>query len=153
MAFEEVAVNPDEMGGNFYQFKDLGQTLEGYYTSTGPSTSQYAKPGDLRVVVATKEGFKTVDPLPAHLKASIVKAQSEGKLKPGCKIKMKLASHKPIPGQEKPMGLFSVMIDPEVTPLALKLIASAPAAPAPTQQPPAQQPQPKPTVEKDPFDF
>jgi hypothetical protein len=152
MAFEEVAVDPESMGGEFYQFKDIGQTLKGYFASQGPSTSKFAKAGDYRYMFATKEGFKVVDPAPAHLNASLKAAIASGKLKPGCQVIIKMSGSKPT-DKGNPLGLFSVMIDPEVTPLALKLIASAPPPLAPQPQQPTQPKAPPAADPSDPFNF
>jgi hypothetical protein len=164
MAYEDVTVNPDEMGGDFVQFKDNGQELEGLFVGAGPSTSQFAaeRPGQChRYTILVREvpagggqplmKAKIVDPAPTHLEASLQRALSNGKLKQGCKIKIRVTGSKPT-GKGNPMMLFDVKVDSEVNPAALKAITGIAAQQQASAPPPQPKPQPPPApVEADPF--
>lgn len=163
MAFEDVSVPEDQIGGpgEFYQFKDVSQTLEAVFASQSKSTSKYAKEGDHRYVFVGSKDPATgkprvliLDPAPTHLEMSLNRALEAGKLKVGAKVQIKHT--KVLPPKDPTqsgMKLFSVAVDlSSATPTMLEAIKKALAGvPAPAAAAPPPPPPPPAPANDDPF--
>lgn len=159
MGFKTIKVTEEEErefagggGGAYVKLAAVGEQLAGIYLSRKPSGGQYAKPGDMDYSFLRKGAdgqFETVQfTPPRNAKAAINKAEKSGmKIVPGVKFLIKLTGQRTLDGYEKPMGVFEVQIDDEVTPAALATIAkyapssASSAAPAAAAAPPAPKPQ------------
>lgn len=140
MAFVEVEAD-EGSGGEFVQFKAIGETLQGVYMDNTPSTGQYAKPGDktFRFLCRSADGkfaIKLVDG-PSNIQNKLKRSEREGTLKQGSVVQMKYTNDVPT-DKGSPMRVVKLMVDPDVKPAALELLKKhgATAAKAKTQTKP-----------------
>lgn len=146
MAFKtyELDESDRQTPGSFFNFKNVGDVLQGYYVDKSPSRSNYAKEGDvdMRFVVIKPDKTKEIvklSPVAYDVRKKLEKAEKAGDLKQGALCRMKLAKLVQVPGYTKPVWNFEVMVDPEVKPAiaeGVKKMAAAPvAAPKPSTPP------------------
>jgi hypothetical protein len=139
MAFVEVEAD-EGAGGEFVQFKAIGEAVQGVYMDSAPSTGQYAKPGDktFRFLCRAADGkgmvVKLVDG-PVNIQNKLKKAEREGLLKQGAVVQMKYKNDVPT-DKGNPMKVIGLMVDPEVKPAALEALKKHGAAPAPKKSAP-----------------
>lgn len=135
MAYKEVTVEQGEGGGgDFFQFTAIGDKLTGIFAGTSASTSKYAKPGDLRYNVLTREGMKSLDPAPTDAARKLAKGARDGELKPGCLVMMTYTGDRDV-GQPTKMKQIKTLIDPEVKPASVEMLKKHAATPPKPKQP------------------
>lgn len=122
MAYKTIDEPEQGSGGKFFQFKAIGDAIEGYFAGTSVSTSQFAKEKDEAYTFLTKDGLVTIDPVPTNGSMKLNAAKRDGDLKPGCKVLLKFIGEKPT-DKGNPMRIIEVKVDPEPNQGALKAIA------------------------------
>ncbi len=152
MAYQEI--EDDGPSGQFFKFNAIGDKIAGLYVGHRPATGTYAKPNDLEHMILQRDGLWILTP-PTDAARKLLKAERDGSLKPGASVMLSYSGDKDV-GQQSPMKMIKVLVDPEVKPAALALVkphlGAASAGPAPQAQAakPAPKPAPAPKAD-DPF--
>lgn len=144
MAFKEVVTEQGEGagGGEFFNFKAIGDKLEGYFVSKKKSTAgQYTKPDDedysfLCKGADGKPVVKILAPPPTDAKRKLAKADREGQIVQGVVVRMTYTGDLDT-GKDSKMKVIKTLVDiddagkPIVKPGVLDAIKKHVAAPPP----------------------